>query len=185
MLTPKQEKFCREYTVDYNGTQAAIRAGYSAKTANEMAAQNLAKLSIQARLRELLKPHIQVNEISAGKVLEQLAAVADFAITDIVDDFDGSKPIYKPLNQWPDRAKRAVSGFDYSVTYDKDGSPNEKLKVLIDDRQAARVTILKALGAFDSFTSAIATLKNYGLHVGQSRDGQWILDDKRDTSTTK
>lgn len=40
-LTDKQEMFCREYLIDLNATQAAIRAGYSAKTANRTASENL------------------------------------------------------------------------------------------------------------------------------------------------
>lgn len=45
-LTDKQKRFIEEYLVDLNATQAAIRAGYSEKTANEQGAQNLAKLSV-------------------------------------------------------------------------------------------------------------------------------------------
>jgi|DEB0MinimDraft_6_1074348.scaffolds.fasta_scaffold01436_14 hypothetical protein len=45
-LTKKQEAFCREYVVDFNGTQAAIRAGYSEKTANEQAARFMAQEKI-------------------------------------------------------------------------------------------------------------------------------------------
>jgi phage terminase small subunit len=48
-LTPKQLAFCQEYVVDKNGTQAAIRAGYSENSANEQAAQLLAKLSIKKK----------------------------------------------------------------------------------------------------------------------------------------
>lgn len=44
-LTDKQQRFCEEYLIDLNATQAAIRAGYSEKTANEQGAQNLVKLS--------------------------------------------------------------------------------------------------------------------------------------------
>lgn len=47
-LTPKQKRFCDEYLVDLNATQAAIRAGYSKKSANEIGAQNLAKLNIRS-----------------------------------------------------------------------------------------------------------------------------------------
>jgi phage terminase small subunit len=49
-LTLKQEMFCREYLVDLNGTQAAIRAGYSEDTAKEIASQNLTKLNIKKKL---------------------------------------------------------------------------------------------------------------------------------------
>lgn len=42
-LTPKQQRFCDEYLIDLNATQAAIRAGYSQKTANRIASENLSK----------------------------------------------------------------------------------------------------------------------------------------------
>lgn len=46
-LTEKQKRFCDEYLIDLNATQAAIRAGYSAKNANNIASENLAKPNIQ------------------------------------------------------------------------------------------------------------------------------------------
>lgn len=46
-LTAKQQRFCDEYLIDLNATQAAIRAGYSAKTARVIATQNLSKLAIR------------------------------------------------------------------------------------------------------------------------------------------
>ena len=52
-LTAKQKQFCIEYLKDFNGTQAAIRAGYSQNTANEQAAQHLAKLSIKEYVQSL------------------------------------------------------------------------------------------------------------------------------------
>ena len=51
-LTEKQQRFVDEYLIDLNATQAAIRAGYSVKTANEQGSQNLAKLSIQQTIAE-------------------------------------------------------------------------------------------------------------------------------------
>ena len=52
-LTPKQQAFSREYLVDFNATQAAIRAGYSEKTANEQAARLLVNVSVQAEIQKL------------------------------------------------------------------------------------------------------------------------------------
>lgn len=52
-LTDKQERFCLEYVIDSNSTQAAIRAGYSKKTARTIASQLLTKLNIKARIEEL------------------------------------------------------------------------------------------------------------------------------------
>ena len=69
-LTPKQEMFCREYLTDLNGTQAAIRAGYSLKTANEQAAQHLAKVSVQSRIKELITCREIEIQVTAGYVLK-------------------------------------------------------------------------------------------------------------------
>ncbi len=50
-LTPRHERFVQEYLLDLNATQAAIRAGYSAKTARQARAENLSKPVISARVR--------------------------------------------------------------------------------------------------------------------------------------
>lgn len=81
-LTPKQERFCEEYLIDLNATQAAIRAGYSANTANEQGAQNLAKLSIQEKITELKAERSQRTEITQDRVVKELAAMAFAKATD-------------------------------------------------------------------------------------------------------
>lgn len=75
-LPPRQEEFIRQYVIDKNGTQAAIRAGYSEKTANEQASRLLANVNIRQRVDELLA---QVNENAVKKaelnkdwIIEQL-----------------------------------------------------------------------------------------------------------------
>lgn len=52
-MTDKQDRFCEEYMIDLNATQAAIRAGYSPKTAREQAPRLLANVSIQNRIAQL------------------------------------------------------------------------------------------------------------------------------------
>lgn len=72
-MTPKQERFCQEYVIDCNGTQAAIRAGYSQHSANEIAAENLAKPNIRDRVAELQAKIAKKLEITAEKVLREIA----------------------------------------------------------------------------------------------------------------
>lgn len=67
----RQEKFCQEYIVDLNQTQAAIRAGYSTKTADVQASRLLTNVKIQARIQELMKKREQRTEITADKVLQR------------------------------------------------------------------------------------------------------------------
>ncbi len=71
-LTPKQARFVEEYLIDLNATQAAIRAGYSAKTANEQGAQLLAKLSIRQAVAEAQAVRSKRTEITQDEVIQGL-----------------------------------------------------------------------------------------------------------------
>lgn len=68
-LTPKQALFVKEYLVDLNGTQAAIRAGYSEKTARQIADENLSKPDIQAAVQQAMDRRSKKVEITAEYVL--------------------------------------------------------------------------------------------------------------------
>ena len=69
-LTSKQEMFCLEYLIDLNATQAAIRAGYSVKTAKDIACENLAKPNIQSRIAEAMAERAENTKIDAEYVLK-------------------------------------------------------------------------------------------------------------------
>ncbi len=71
-LTPKQARFVEEYLLDLNATQAAIRAGYSKKTANEQGAQLLAKLSIRQAVAEAQAIRSKRTEITQDEVIQGL-----------------------------------------------------------------------------------------------------------------
>jgi len=89
-LTPKQERFCLEYVKDLNGTQAAIRAGYSERSANEIAAENMAKPSIAERIAELQRPIAEKAIVDATYVLTSLKAIAERCMqAELVSDKDG------------------------------------------------------------------------------------------------
>lgn len=70
-LTDKQEMFCKEYIIDFNATQAAIRAGYSENTAGSIASQHLTKLNISERVAELIQERKERVQIDADYVLKQ------------------------------------------------------------------------------------------------------------------
>ncbi len=70
-LTPKQSLFIKEYLIDLNATQAAIRAGYSEKTANEQGCQNLAKLNISEAVNKALQERAEQLDIDAEWVLRK------------------------------------------------------------------------------------------------------------------
>lgn len=74
-LTRKQELFCQEYIVDYNGTKAAIRAGYEERSARQMASRMLAKDNIRSRVRELQADQVQRMTVTQDYVVQQLVSV--------------------------------------------------------------------------------------------------------------
>lgn len=74
-LTPKQKRFCDEYLIDLNATQAAIRAGYSEKTANEIGAQNLAKVSIREYIDSRLNEKERSLIASQDDILQALTRI--------------------------------------------------------------------------------------------------------------
>ena len=75
MLTTKQKKFCEEYLISGNATDAAIKAGYSAKTARSIAAENLSKPDIKNYIDEKLK-EIESRKIAdAAEVMRYLTSV--------------------------------------------------------------------------------------------------------------
>lgn len=84
-MTDKQARFCEEYMVDLNATQAAIRAGYSPKTANEQGSQLLAKLSIQNRIAQLQAEQSRRTGVSADRVVRELAKIAFVNAADLID----------------------------------------------------------------------------------------------------
>lgn len=85
-LTEKQQRFVEEYLIDLNATQAAIRAGYSAKTANEQAARLLANVSIQQAISEKMAERSRRTGVNQDRVVLELAKIAFVKMTDIVDD---------------------------------------------------------------------------------------------------
>lgn len=82
-LTPRQDRFCREYVIDQNGAQAALRAGYSKKAANVRACEMLNFPHIQERIAVLQKKVNDKLEVSAARIVQELATIAFVDQTDL------------------------------------------------------------------------------------------------------
>lgn len=74
-MNARQRKFCDEYLIDCNATQAAIRAGYSPKTAKQIGQENLTKPDLKAYIDEQLELLHNERTADAQEVLEYLTAV--------------------------------------------------------------------------------------------------------------
>lgn len=96
-LTPKQQRFVEEYLIDLNATQAAIRSGYSEKTAAAIGAENLIKPNIAKAIQEAQNKRTEQTQIDAAYVLKRLVEIDQMDVLDIMDD----QMKIRPVNEWP------------------------------------------------------------------------------------
>lgn len=107
-LIDTQAMYCREYLIDLNATQAAIRAGYSAKAANSIASENLSKADILSRIAELIAQRNNLVGINATYVLKRLVEIDQMDVLDILNSTGELKPISQRLKVW----RTTLSGID-------------------------------------------------------------------------
>lgn len=103
-----QEVFVREYLVDMNATQAAIRAGYSVATAMEQGYQLLQKPSVRAAVQARLKERFDRIDLTAERVLLEMFRVAT---VDLAQAYDEQGRLLC-LTQMPEDIRRAISAFE-------------------------------------------------------------------------
>lgn len=108
-LNPKQQRFVEEYLRDLNATQAAIRSGYSARTANEQGSRLLANVSVaEAVARAKAERSARVG-LTADRVIEELAAVAFARMPDFADWGTGRQMGLTPSEELTDQQAAAVA----------------------------------------------------------------------------
>lgn len=143
-LTDKQELFAREYLKDLNATQAAIRAGYSDKTAQEQSSRLLSNVMVQKRIATLKSERNEEVGIDAAYVLRRLVEIDRMDVLDIVKD-DLS---LKPVSEWPPAWRRYISGFDVAEMFENsgEGGARELAGILKKIKWPDKVKNLELLG---------------------------------------
>lgn len=107
-LTPKQEAFVREYLISLNATDAARRAGYSAKNADKIGPQLLGNTRVSEAIAAAQKARSERTLVTADRVVRELARVA----------FSDARKLYRPdgtlkaPSEWDDETAAAVSGVE-------------------------------------------------------------------------
>lgn len=104
-MTDKQKRFCDEYLIDCNATQAAIRAGYSPKTAYSIGEENLKKPELKTYIDERLEQLRSEKIADAQEVLEYLTSVMRGEHTEQVLRLDGDGVQVVDSVQTPTRDK--------------------------------------------------------------------------------
>ena len=108
-LTTKQDLFCREYIIDLNATKAAIRAGYSKKSAHVLGTQTLKIPKIRDRIDQLVGNRGNRLEISADNVLKELAKLAFHNPADYTEFDEKGDIVYKASNTLTSDQMAAIS----------------------------------------------------------------------------
>ena len=159
-LTAKQQRFCDEYLIDLNATQAAIRAGYSLKTARAQGQRMLTNVDIQTYISELIKKREERTEITQDSVLRELALIAFAKASDYAKVIEKDAMIEVEGNMVP--------------VLDEDGNPVKYRTVepiltdeLTEDQKKAIAVIKKGRDGFEIKPySKIQALELLGKHLG-------------------
>lgn len=107
-LKAKQERFCQEYIKDCNGTQAAIRAGYSAKTAKQIASRLLTFVNVKARIDQLMTRAENKAVMSAADVLSELSLLGRTDMAQFVTVQKNGAIQVRPFDTLPPSASRCI-----------------------------------------------------------------------------
>ncbi len=146
-LTAKLKAFVDEYLIDMNASQAAIRAGYSSKTANATGQKVLLIPTVKTLVNAALVKRSETTGIDAEWVLRKLGAIFTADVLDIISE-NGA---YKPIREWPPVWRQMLSGIDIREMFghaeDEDGNViNEKIGEVVRLRFIDRLRTLELIG---------------------------------------
>lgn len=138
-LTAKQRRFCHEYLIDLNASAAAVRAGYSLRTAKSIGSENLAKPDIQNCITELVDARAEVTDVAAADVVNRLWTIANFDIRKCFDELGELMPV----GSLDDATATAITAYDQT-----DGERGSTRKVKAVDKIRALELLGRHLGMF-------------------------------------
>ncbi|MFN7090709.1 MAG: terminase small subunit [Allorhizobium sp.] len=143
-LNAQQLRFVQEYLIDLNATQAATRAGYSAKTAHSQGQRLLKHVDVHAAISEAQYKRAMKTETDAAFVLKRLADEVTADIADLYDEKGGLKPVKDWPLIWRQGLVTSIEAAEETVTGD-DGVERRQVTVR-KVRMSDRVKRLELLG---------------------------------------
>jgi len=137
-LNGKQKMFGKEYIIDLNATQAAIRAGYSVKTAYSQGQRLLKKVELQAFIQSQMDKRSSRVEITADNVLKELALMGFANMLDYITvNDDGSAYVdLKNVTREQAAALSEVVVDQYVEGNGEDAKPVKKIKIKLADKKS-------------------------------------------------
>lgn len=149
-LTPKQQRFVDEYLLDLNATQAAIRAGYSVRTAEQQGYQLLHKTSVAAAIAEGQARLAKATEVTQERVIAELAKIGFSNMADYMRSGGDGDPYldFSGLTRDQAAALVEVTVEDFKDGRGEDARDVRRVKFKLADKRAALVDLGKHLGMF-------------------------------------
>lgn len=149
-LRGKQQRFVDEYLIDRNATQAAIRAGYSEKTAQQMGSENLLKPVIQSAIAKGEAELAERTKITQDKVMKELEKIGFSNMLDYVTITDGGDPVtdFSALTRDQAAAISEIVVEEYTEGRGEDARNVKRTKFKLSDKRSALVDMGKHLGMF-------------------------------------
>lgn len=146
--TPKQKRFIDEYVIDFNGTAAAIRAGYSPTSAKVIANELLTKPDIYAEVQAKIEAMTNKADITKERILLEMRRLALFDVRSLYDE--NGHPL--PVHLLSDDAAAAINGLDVVSIGNSDVGVGQVMKYKIPDKNKALESLAKILGYLDRTT---------------------------------
>lgn len=173
-LSDQHQRFVAEYLIDLNATQAAIRAGYSEKTARVQGSRLLTNADIAAAIAAGSAKRLRKAEVDADTVLGELLRLAT---VDIAGAYDQQGNL-KPIHDIPEDVRRAIAGVEVDQLWEGQGK---------DRRQVGIVTKVKFWDKHRSLESLGKHLKLFTerLEVDMSEDVAEILRAARERARAR
>ena len=158
-LTPRQSAFVAEYLIDLNATQAAIRAGYSARTAVQQAHRLLMNVHVAAAVMSGQTQRSLRTQVTADSVVQELAKIGFANMLDYIEiSLDGAAGIN--LAKLSRDQAAAIVELTTEDTIDPRGNKTTRTRIKLGDKRAALVDLGKHLGLFRENNTAIAMVIN-------------------------
>ncbi len=153
-MTPRQARFVEEYLIDLNATQAAVRAGYSARSASSHGPRLLRRPKVKAALDRAMKARSERTRVTADRVLEELACLAFADLRDVAD-WGPQGVVARPAGGLSPETARAVAEVS-----DSGSGASRRVKVKLHDKKAALDALAKHLGLYLNREEFAATVKD-------------------------
>ena len=168
-LTDKQQRFVEEYLTDLNATQAAIRGGYSEKTARQVASENLSKPDIADAIAQAKAERSERTKVTQDRVLEELARLSFSDLRNVMTD----KGSLLDPQDWDDATAASIASIEV-VTSSGDHGEDENGRKIVErthkiktwDKNVALEKLAKHLGMYEADKSDV------GVHIHLGNDSK-------------